>query len=72
MMRWFWDSYAPDPETRALPTVSPLRASLDRLAGLPTYIGTIHTFMAMNALADTQATRSAIRLAKRRLREALA
>jgi acetyl esterase len=34
-MRWFWDQYAPDPATRALPTVSPLRASLDDLRDLP-------------------------------------
>ncbi len=33
-MRWFWDSYAPE-SVRNEPTVSPLRASLDQLKGLP-------------------------------------
>jgi acetyl esterase len=33
-MRWFWDSYAPE-AVRNEPTVSPLRASLDQLKGLP-------------------------------------
>lgn len=34
-MRWFWDSYAPDVSVRNQPTVSPLRASLEDLRGLP-------------------------------------
>jgi acetyl esterase/lipase len=34
-MAWFWDAYAPDPEQRAEITASPLRATLDDLAGLP-------------------------------------
>lgn len=34
-MEWFWDAYAPDVERRAEITASPLRASLDDLAGLP-------------------------------------
>jgi acetyl esterase/lipase len=34
-MAWFWDAYLPDIETRGEITVSPLRASLDDLAGLP-------------------------------------
>jgi len=33
-MKWFWDSYAPE-SVRNEPTVSPLRASLDQLRGLP-------------------------------------
>lgn len=33
-MRWFWDSYAPAPERQEF-TVSPLRASLEQLRGLP-------------------------------------
>ena len=33
-MKWFWDSYAPETE-RNHPTVTPLRASLDQLRGLP-------------------------------------
>lgn len=34
-MAWFWDAYCPDDALRAEITVSPLRASLDQLAGLP-------------------------------------
>lgn len=34
-MKWFWNLYAPDPATRALPTVSPLRATTEQLRGLP-------------------------------------
>ncbi|MBB2912091.1 acetyl esterase/lipase [Streptosporangium becharense] len=34
-MAWFWDAYAPDPGQRAEITASPLRASLEELAGLP-------------------------------------
>ncbi|MFP5213116.1 MAG: alpha/beta hydrolase [Acidobacteriota bacterium] len=34
-MEWFWDAYAPDIESREEITASPLRASLDDLAGLP-------------------------------------
>jgi acetyl esterase len=33
-MRWFWDSYVPAPERHEF-TVSPLRASLEQLKGLP-------------------------------------
>ncbi len=33
-MRWFWDSYVPAPERQEF-TVSPLRASLEQLKGLP-------------------------------------
>jgi acetyl esterase len=33
-MRWFWNSYAPTPERKEF-TVSPLRASLEQLRGLP-------------------------------------
>ncbi|PTR25747.1 acetyl esterase [Rhodococcus sp. OK519] len=35
-MKWFWDQYIPDPEQRADVYASPLRASQDRLAALPT------------------------------------
>jgi acetyl esterase len=31
----FWDAYAPDRAVRAQPTISPLQAPLERLAGLP-------------------------------------
>jgi acetyl esterase/lipase len=34
-MAWFWDAYTADPAQRAEITVSPLRARLDELAGLP-------------------------------------
>jgi acetyl esterase len=34
-MAWFWDAYTTDPDQRAEITASPLRASLDELAGLP-------------------------------------
>ncbi|MBO1331220.1 alpha/beta hydrolase [Streptomyces sp. VRA16 Mangrove soil] len=34
-MKWFWDQYTTSEEERARPIVSPLRASLDELAGLP-------------------------------------
>ncbi|HSV67570.1 MAG TPA: alpha/beta hydrolase [Mycobacteriales bacterium] len=34
-MAWFWDAYLPDKGTRAEITASPLRASIDQLAGLP-------------------------------------
>jgi len=34
-MAWFWDAYLPDASARSDATVSPLRAELDELAGLP-------------------------------------
>jgi acetyl esterase len=34
-MQWFWDQYTTDEEKRNEITASPLRASLDQLAGLP-------------------------------------
>ncbi|MFB4307414.1 alpha/beta hydrolase [Actinomadura sp. GTD37] len=34
-MAWFWDAYTTDPAARAEITASPLRATLDELAGLP-------------------------------------
>jgi acetyl esterase/lipase len=34
-MSGYWQQYAPDPRTRALGTVSPLRAPIGRLRGLP-------------------------------------
>jgi acetyl esterase len=34
-MAWFWDAYLPDVSARAEITASPLRASIDQLAGLP-------------------------------------
>ncbi|MGW1259636.1 alpha/beta hydrolase [Streptomyces sp. NPDC002513] len=35
VMSWYWQQYAPDPETRTRGAVSPLRADLPRLRGLP-------------------------------------
>lgn len=34
-MQWFWDQYTADEKQRAEITASPLRASLEELAGLP-------------------------------------
>jgi acetyl esterase/lipase len=34
-MQWYWDQYTTNPTQRAEPTASPLRASLEQLAGLP-------------------------------------
>jgi acetyl esterase len=34
-MAWFWDAYCPDESTRNEITASPLRATLEELAGLP-------------------------------------
>jgi acetyl esterase len=34
-MQWYWDQYTTDPAQRAEPSCSPLRATLDDLAGLP-------------------------------------
>ena len=34
-MQWFWDQYTSDPAERAQITASPLRASVEQLAGLP-------------------------------------
>ncbi|MFD8009159.1 alpha/beta hydrolase [Streptomyces sp. NPDC058955] len=92
-MRWFWDQYLPDVRQRSEVTASPLRASLDQLAGLPPalvvtgeadvvrdegeayatklreagvpvvsvrYHGTIHDFMVLDPLRDTDAARAAL------------
>lgn len=104
-MRWYADNYVPDVAARNLPTVSPLRASLDQLRGLPPalviteecdilrdegeayahklmqagvkvtaarYLGMIHDFVMLNALAQAPATRAAIAQASDALRKALA
>ena len=34
-MKWFWDNYLPDEETRRQPTASPLQAPIDQLKGQP-------------------------------------
>lgn len=104
-MKWFWDAYLPDVERRKEPTASPLRATLEQLAGLPPalvitdandvlrdegeayaakldkagvavtqvrYLGTIHDFVMLNALAETPATRAAVAQAVASLKGALA
>jgi acetyl esterase/lipase len=103
-MMWYWEQYIADPDQRAEPTASPLRASVDQLRGLPPaliitgeadvlrdegeayaaklrqagvpvvevrYQGTIHDFVMLNALADTNAARAAIAQASAFLRGAL-
>lgn len=92
-MKYGWDLYAPDAKTRDNPYVSPLRASVDELKGLPPalvitaendplrdegeayarklkeagvsvdavrYNGTIHDFVALNALRHVPSTEAAI------------
>ncbi|MGW4161550.1 alpha/beta hydrolase [Streptomyces sp. NPDC004788] len=92
-MRWFWDQYLPDVRQRDQVTASPLRATLEQLAGLPPalvvtgeadvvrdegeayatklraagvpvvsvrYHGTIHGFMVLDPLRDTEAARAAL------------
>jgi acetyl esterase/lipase len=92
-MKYGWDLYAPDAKTRDNPYVSPLRASLDQLKGLPPalvitaendplrdegeayarklkdagvtvaavrYNGTIHDFVALNAIRKVPSTEAAI------------
>ncbi len=92
-MKYGWDLYAPDAKTRDNPYVSPLRASLNQLKGLPPalvitaendplrdegeayarklkdagvtvaavrYNGTIHDFVALNAIRNVPSTEAAI------------
>jgi acetyl esterase len=102
-LEWFWSSYLPDDALRGEITVSPLRASLADLQGLPPALvivdendvlrdqgeayanklrdagvpttsvrfnGTIHDFMRLNALRDSESTRAAISLAVASIRRA--
>ena len=102
-MEWFWSSYLPGQDLRAESTVSPLRATLDELQGLPPALvivdendilrdqgeayatklrdadvptacvrfnGTMHDFMMLSALRETETTRAAINLAASAFREA--
>ncbi len=90
-MQWFWDQYI-DEAQRSEITASPLRATVDELAGLPPalvivgeadvlrdegeayaaklraagvdvtavrYAGTVHDFVMVNSLRDTQAAKAA-------------
>jgi acetyl esterase len=100
---WFWSSYLTDRDQRNEITVSPLRANLTDLEGLPPALvivdendvlrdqgeayadklraagvpttsvrfnGTIHDFMRLNALRESESTRAAIGLATAALRNA--
>jgi len=102
-MEWFWSSYLPAPDLRGDSTVSPLRATLDQLTGLPPALvivdendilrdqgeayasklrdadvptasvrfnGTMHDFMNLSALRDTETTRAAMNLAATTFRRA--
>lgn len=95
-MEYFWNAYQPDVEARKGHLLSPLRAPLEMLKGLPPalvltaendvlrdegegyarklmqagvkvtavrFLGTIHDFAMLNALAETPATQGAIALA---------
>ena len=103
-MKWFWDQYTTSETERAEITVSPLRATLEQLAGLPPalvingeadvlrdegeayaeklraagvpvtqvrYGGTIHDFVMLNSLHDTEASKAAITQAVATLKAAL-
>jgi acetyl esterase len=100
---WFWSGYLTDQVSRRDILVSPLRATLTELKGLPPALvivdendvlrdqgeryadklreagvpttsvrfnGTIHDFMRLNALRDSESTRAAITLAVAALRRA--
>jgi acetyl esterase/lipase len=102
-MEWFWSSYLPTQDLRGESTVSPLRATLDELTGMPPALvivdendilrdqgeayasklrdadvptasvrfnGTMHDFMNLNALRDTETTRAAMYLAASTFRRA--
>mmetsp|Transcript_3522 Transcript_3522/g.6785 ORF Transcript_3522/g.6785 Transcript_3522/m.6785 type:complete len:324 (+) Transcript_3522:93-1064(+) len=101
-MKWFWDAYLPDLETRREITACPLQATVEQLKGLPPalvvtdendvlrdegeayahklsaagvrvttsrYLGTIHDFCMLNALAETPAARGAISQSIQALKE---
>jgi acetyl esterase/lipase len=102
-MEWFWDTYLPEQDVRVESSVSPLRATLDELRGLPPALvivdendvlrdqgeayasrlrdadvptacvrfnGTMHDFMMLAALRETETTRAAISLAASTFRRA--
>jgi acetyl esterase/lipase len=103
-MEWFWSTYLPpEQDFRVISTVSPLRATLDELRGLPPALvivdendilrdqgeayasklrdadvptacvrfnGTMHDFMMLAALRDTETTRAAMNLAASTFRRA--
>jgi acetyl esterase/lipase len=102
-MEWFWSSYLPEEELRSKSTVSPLRATLDELRGLPPALvivdendvirdqgeayatklreadvptasvrfnGTMHDFMMLAVLRDSETTHAAMSLAASTFRRA--
>jgi acetyl esterase len=102
-MEWFWSTYLPEEELRSKSTVSPLRATLDELRGLPPALvivdendvirdqgeayatklreadvptasvrfnGTMHDFMMLAVLQDSETTRAAMSLAASTFRRA--
>jgi acetyl esterase len=64
-MRWFWDNYVPAPECKEF-TVSPLRASLEQLRGLPPALivtceqDVVRDFVLLNPIALTPPARTAL------------
>jgi acetyl esterase len=102
-MEWFWSTYLPEDDLRSTSTVSPLRASLQELAGLPPALvivdendiirdqgeayatklreagvptasvrfnGTMHDFMMLAVLRDSETTHAALSLAASTFRRA--
>ena len=102
-MEWFWSTYLPEKELRTESTVSPLRATLDELRGLPPALvivdendvirdqgeayanklreadvptasvrfnGTMHDFMMLAVLRDSETTHAALSLAASTFRRA--
>jgi acetyl esterase len=102
-MEWFWSTYLPEEELRTKSTVSPLRATLDELRGLPPALvivdendvirdqgeayatklreadvptasvrfnGTMHDFMMLAVLRDSETTHAAMSLAASTFRRA--
>jgi acetyl esterase/lipase len=102
-MEWFWSTYLPDEELRSRSAVSPLRATLDELRGLPPALvivdendvirdqgeayatklreadvptasvrfnGTMHDFMMLAVLRDSETTHAAMSLAASTFRRA--
>lgn len=103
-MQWFWQQYAPNPQSRKEIYASPLLASVQQLQGLPDTMiitdendvlrdegeayarkldkagvnvgavrvnGTIHDFLMLNALANTEPTKEAYEAAVTTLQDAL-
>jgi acetyl esterase/lipase len=102
-MEWFWSTYLPEEKLRSKSTVSPLRATLDELRGLPPALvivdendvirdqgeayatklreadvptasvrfnGTMHDFMMLAVLRDSETTHAAMSLAAATFRRA--